>query len=115
MVGMAKALGMYRTTVLSVAAGAENEVVRCICFLLSLCTGHHSHHVTDSPPLNQSVTGTDWAGIACRPILVQELGISTSEFGLVIAAFGASKLLGNIPAVLQRTVNPSPSRTVAIC
>ena len=85
-------------------------------FPLSLCTGHHSRHVTDSPPLNHpTVPVTDWAGIACRPILVQELGISTSEFGLVIAAFGASKLLGNIPAVLQRTVNPSPSRTVAIC
>lgn len=36
--------------------------------------------------------------IPCMPILVQTIGMPPSEFGLVIAAFGLSKLLGNIPS-----------------
>ena len=36
--------------------------------------------------------------IPVMPLLVHELAISTSQFGLVVAAFGASKLIGNIPA-----------------
>ena len=32
------------------------------------------------------------------PLLIQDLGISTGEFGMVVAAFGCSKLLANIPA-----------------
>jgi len=36
--------------------------------------------------------------IPCMPILVQQLNISHSNFGLVISAFGLAKLLGNIPA-----------------
>jgi MFS family permease len=36
--------------------------------------------------------------IPCMPMLVQTIGMPPSEFGLVIAAFGLSKLLGNIPS-----------------
>jgi hypothetical protein len=36
--------------------------------------------------------------IPCMPLLVSQLGIPPSEFGLVISAFGLSKLLGNIPS-----------------
>ncbi|KAJ1418212.1 major facilitator superfamily domain-containing protein, partial [Ochromonadaceae sp. CCMP2298] len=36
--------------------------------------------------------------IPCMPLLVAQLGIPPSEFGLVISAFGLSKLLGNIPS-----------------
>ena len=36
--------------------------------------------------------------IPCMPILVQTIGIPPSEFGLVIAAFGVSKMFGNIPS-----------------
>jgi hypothetical protein len=36
--------------------------------------------------------------IPCMPILVQSIGMSTSQFGLVVSAFGLSKLLGNIPS-----------------
>lgn len=32
------------------------------------------------------------------PLLVSQLQIPASEFGLVISAFGLSKLLGNIPS-----------------
>lgn len=44
------------------------------------------------------LTGTSvGAIIPCMPLLVQSLSIPASEFSLVIAAFGLSKLLGNIP------------------
>eukprot|EP01038_Epipyxis_sp_PR26KG_P009038 gene9038-12185_t len=36
--------------------------------------------------------------IPCMPLLVTQLGIPPSEFGLVVSAFGLSKLLGNIPS-----------------
>lgn len=36
--------------------------------------------------------------IPCMPLLVSQIGITTSEFGVVISAFGLSKLLGNIPS-----------------
>ena len=36
--------------------------------------------------------------IPCMPILVQTIGMPPSEFGLVIAAFGLSKMFGNIPS-----------------
>ena len=36
--------------------------------------------------------------IPCMPLLVAQLGIPASEFGLVISAFGLSKLMGNIPS-----------------
>jgi len=36
--------------------------------------------------------------LPCMPLLIQALEISTSQFGLVISAFGLSKLLGNIPS-----------------
>jgi len=32
------------------------------------------------------------------PLLVQSIGMTTSEFGVVISAFGLSKMLGNIPS-----------------
>ena len=32
------------------------------------------------------------------PLLVSELSIPASEFGLVVSAFGLSKLLGNFPS-----------------
>ena len=46
--------------------------------------------------------------IPVMPVLVQDMGLSTADFGLVVAAFGASKLLGNIPPVkvLQNTKAP---------
>ena len=36
--------------------------------------------------------------IPCMPLLVQSIGMTTSEFGVVISAFGLSKMLGNIPS-----------------
>lgn len=36
--------------------------------------------------------------IPCMPILVQTIGMPPSEFGLVIAAFGVSKMICNIPS-----------------
>jgi MFS family permease len=36
--------------------------------------------------------------IPCMPILVQTIGIAPSEFGIVVAAFGVSKIFGNLPA-----------------
>jgi MFS family permease len=36
--------------------------------------------------------------IPCMPLLVSQLSIPASEFGLVISAFGLSKLIGNIPS-----------------
>ena len=36
--------------------------------------------------------------IPCMPILVQTIGMPPSEFGIVIAAFGITKLLGNLPS-----------------
>lgn len=36
--------------------------------------------------------------IPCMPLLVSQLSIPPSEFGLVVSAFGLSKLLGNIPS-----------------
>ena len=36
--------------------------------------------------------------IPVMPMLVQQMGLSTADFGLVVASFGASKLLGNIPS-----------------
>ena len=36
--------------------------------------------------------------IPCMPLLVSQLHIPASEFGLVVSAFGLSKLLGNIPS-----------------
>jgi len=36
--------------------------------------------------------------VPCMPILVQELHIPPSEFGLVVSIVGVAKLLGNIPA-----------------
>jgi len=36
--------------------------------------------------------------IPCMPLLVSQLHIPPSEFGLVISAFGLSKLIGNIPS-----------------
>lgn len=36
--------------------------------------------------------------IPCMPFLVKELGLSSSEFGMVITSFGIAKLMANIPA-----------------
>lgn len=36
--------------------------------------------------------------IPCMPILVQTIEIAPNEFGVVVAAFGISKLIGNLPA-----------------
>ena len=36
--------------------------------------------------------------IPCMPILVQSIGMLPSEFGVVIAAFGVSKMIGNLPS-----------------
>jgi len=36
--------------------------------------------------------------IPCMPLLIQLLHIPSSQFGLVVSAFGLSKLIGNIPA-----------------
>ena len=36
--------------------------------------------------------------IPCMPLLVSQLNIPPSEFGLVVSAFGLSKLIGNIPS-----------------
>lgn len=36
--------------------------------------------------------------IPCMPLLVSQLNIPPSDFGMVISAFGLSKLLGNIPS-----------------
>ena len=36
--------------------------------------------------------------IPCMPILVQTIGMPPSEFGIVIAAFGISKMIGNMPS-----------------
>jgi MFS family permease len=36
--------------------------------------------------------------VPCMPLLVNELNISPSFFGLIISAFGLSKLMGNIPS-----------------
>ncbi len=44
------------------------------------------------------LTGTS-VGIVlpCMPLLIQQLGISPQQYGLIVASFGVSKLLGNIP------------------
>lgn len=36
--------------------------------------------------------------IPCMPIIVQTIGMSPSEFGIVIASFGIAKLFGNLPS-----------------
>jgi MFS family permease len=36
--------------------------------------------------------------IPCMPILVQTIGMPPSEFGIVIAAFGIAKMIGNLPS-----------------
>jgi MFS family permease len=36
--------------------------------------------------------------IPCMPLLMTQLGVTPHQFGLIVAAFGVSKLLGNIPS-----------------
>lgn len=36
--------------------------------------------------------------IPCMPMMIRELSISSSDFGLIVSAFGISKLLGNVPS-----------------
>eukprot|EP00051_Salpingoeca_urceolata_P019262 m.279187 g.279187 ORF g.279187 m.279187 type:complete len:563 (-) comp19386_c0_seq2:908-2596(-) len=38
--------------------------------------------------------------IPAMPALVEQLGLNSAEFGLVISAFGLSKLLGNLPSAI---------------
>ena len=45
------------------------------------------------------ITGTTIGIIVpCMPLLVSELNISSSQFGLIVSSFGLAKLLGNIPS-----------------
>lgn len=36
--------------------------------------------------------------VPCMPLLVSELGITSTQFGCIVASFGLAKLLGNIPS-----------------
>lgn len=36
--------------------------------------------------------------VPCMPLLVNELNITSTQFGLIVSSFGVAKLLGNIPA-----------------
>ena len=36
--------------------------------------------------------------VPCMPLLVNELNISSTQFGLIVSSFGIAKLLGNIPS-----------------
>ena len=61
------------------------------------------NHPSDCPlastpvgcPPNQSTISASLAAVTCS---LQELGGTPSQFGIVIAAFALTKLLGNIPA-----------------
>jgi MFS family permease len=36
--------------------------------------------------------------VPCMPLLVQEIQLTSTEFGIIISSFGLSKLMGNIPS-----------------
>ena len=52
----------------------------------------HKHFVIFFPGTSVGIL------IPCMPLLVSQLNIPPSEFGLVVSAFGLSKLIGNIPS-----------------
>ena len=54
--------------------------------------------------------------IPCMPMLVNELNISPSYFGVIISAFGLSKLLGNIPSAhFVNTIGRKPLMVAGLC
>ena len=47
--------------------------------------------------------------VPCMPLLVQEIQLTSTEFGIIISSFGLSKLLGNIPSTFYvNTIGRKP-------
>lgn len=72
------------------------QVLASVLAWLGGCWWNHSSDCTPvGCPPNQSAISGSLAAVTC---ILQELGGTPSQFGIVIAAFALTKLLGNIPA-----------------